>query len=95
MLYFQYWSFKTGYHQKGAEKFFSEGGDYPKFELIGRYHAPASLEWWRVLNKDNPEAMYINMQAEWGDFLKWETTPVCTNEEAGPIVAAIYYLVSN
>ena len=44
MLYVQHWSFKTGYHQKGAEKFLGGGGDYPGVEMIGRYHAPGSLE---------------------------------------------------
>ena len=28
--------------------------------------------------------------AEWGEFLNWETTPVFTDEEAGPIVAKVY-----
>ena len=44
MLYVQHWSFKTGYHQKGTEKFLAGGGDYPGVEMIGRYHAPGSLE---------------------------------------------------
>ena len=44
MLFVQHWSFKTGYHQKGAEKFLGGGGDYPGVEMIGRYHAPGSLE---------------------------------------------------
>ena len=26
MLYVQHWSFKAGYHQKGAEKFLGGGG---------------------------------------------------------------------
>ena len=49
MLYVQHWSFKAGYHQKGAEKFLGGGGDYPGVEMIGRYHAPGSLEGWIVL----------------------------------------------
>ena len=36
MLYVQHWSFKTGYHQKGAEKFLGGGGDYPGVEMIGK-----------------------------------------------------------
>ena len=43
MLYVKHWSFKAGYHQKGAEKFLGGGGDYPGVEMIGRYHAPGSL----------------------------------------------------
>ena len=34
MLYVQHWSFKTGYHQKGAEKFLAGGGDYPGVEMM-------------------------------------------------------------
>ena len=44
MLYVQHWSFKTGYRKKGTEKFLAGGGDYPGVEMIGRYHAPGSLE---------------------------------------------------
>ena len=89
MLYVQHWSFKIGYHQKGAEKFLSGGGDYPGVEMIGRYHAPGSLEGWIVLKTDNPKAIYQHA-AEWGEYLNWETTPVFTDEEAGPIVAKVY-----
>ena len=89
MLYVQHWSFKTGYHQKGAEKFLGGGGDYPGVEMIGRYHAPGSLEGWIVLKTDDPKAIYQHA-AEWGEFLNWETTPVFTDEEAGPIVAKVY-----
>ena len=89
MLYIQHWSFKAGYHQKGAEKFLGGGGDYPGVEMIGRYHAPGSLEGWIVLKTDDPKAIYQHA-AEWGEFLNWETTPVFTDEEAGPIVAKVY-----
>ena len=89
MLYVQHWSFKAGYHQKGAEKFLGGGGDYPGVEMIGRYHAPGSLEGWIFLKTDDPKAIYQHA-AEWGEFLNWETTPVFTDEEAGPIVAKVY-----
>ena len=59
MLYVQHWSFKTGYHQKGAEKFLGGGGDYPGVEIIGRYHAPGSLEGWIVLKTDDPKAILL------------------------------------
>ena len=61
MLYVQHWSFKTGYHQKGAEKFLGGGGDYPGVEMIGRYHAPGSLEGWIVL-RQMIQKQYISMQ---------------------------------
>ena len=89
MLYIQHWSFKTGYHQKGADKFLAGGGDYPGAEMIGRYHAPGSLEGWIILKTDNPKALYEHV-AQWAEFLNWETTPVFTDEEAAPIVAKIY-----
>ena len=82
-------SFKPGYHQKGAEKFLGGGGDYPGVEMIGRYHAPGSLEGWIVLKTDDPKAIYQHA-AEWGEFLNWEATPVFTDDEAGPIVAKVY-----
>ena len=74
---------------KGAEKFLGGGGDYPGVEMIGRYHAPGSLEGWIVVKTDDPKAIYQHA-AEWGEFLNWATTPVFTDEEAGPIVAKVY-----
>ena len=68
MLYVQHWSFKAGYHQKGAEKFLGGGGDYPGVEMIGRYHAPGSLEGWIVLKTDDPK-QYINMPLNGGNTL--------------------------
>ena len=44
---------------------------------------------WIVLKTDDPKAIYQHA-AEWGEFLNWETTPVFTDEEAGPIVAKVY-----
>ena len=79
----------TDLEKLGAEKFLGGGGDYPGVELIGRYHAPGSLEGWIVLKTDDPKAIYQHA-AEWGEFLNWETTPVFTDEEAGPIVAKVY-----
>ena len=87
MLYVQHWSFKT-VPSKRCRKV-SLGGDYPGVEMIGRYHAPGSLEGWIVLKTDDPKALYQHA-AQWGEFLNWETTPVFTDEEAGPIVAKVY-----
>ena len=41
------------------------------------------------LGSDDPKAIYQHA-AEWGEFLNWETTPVFTDEEAGPLVAKVY-----
>ena len=57
--------------------------------MIGRYHAPGSLEGWIVFKTDDPKAIYQHT-VEWGEFLNWETTPVFTDEEAGQIVAKVY-----
>ena len=65
-------------------------GDYPRVEMIGRYHAPGSF--FRGLDSfktDDPKAIYQHA-AEWAEFLNWETTHVFTDEEAGPIVAKVY-----
>ena len=89
MLYVQHWKFKPGYHQKGAEKFLATGAPYPGVKSFSRYHAPGSLEGWIVVETDDPKALYEHA-AEWAEFLDWETTPVFTDEEAGPICAKIY-----
>ena len=89
MLYIQHWSFKTGYHQKGAEKFLGGGWVYPGVEIIGRYHAPGSLESWIVMKIDDPKTTYQHI-AEWGELLNWETIPVFTDEEAGPLITKFY-----
>ena len=44
---------------------------------------------WIVLKTDDPKAIYQHA-AEWGEFLNWDTTPVFTDDEAGPIVAKVY-----
>ena len=89
MLYVQHWKFKPGYHQKGAEKFLATGAPYPGVKSFSRYHAPGSLEGWIVVKTDDPKALYEHA-AEWAEFLDWETTPVLTDEEAGPICAKVY-----
>ena len=42
-----------------------------------------------LLSSKRSKAIYQHA-AEWGEFLNWETTPVFTDEEAGPIVAKVY-----
>ena len=75
--------------KKVQKNFLQVVGNYPGVEMIGRYHAPGSLEGWIVLKTDDPKAIYQHA-AEWAEFLNWETTPVFTDEEAGPIVAKVY-----
>ncbi len=89
MLYVQHWKIKSGYHQKSAEKFLATGAPYPGVRSFSRYHSPGSLEGWIIVDADDPKAIYEHA-AEWAEFLDWETTPVLTDEEAGPICAKIY-----
>ena len=65
------------------------GGDYPRVEMIGRYHAPVSLEGWIFLKTDDPKATYQPV-TEWGEFINWETTPAFIDAESGLIVVKFY-----
>ena len=49
--------------------------------MILRYRSPDSLEGWKVLNTDDPKAIYQYV-GEWAEFLDLETRPVFTDEEA-------------
>ena len=89
MLYIQHWKFKTGYHEQAARKFLATQAPYPRANMLGRYHGPGSLEGWILVETDDPTALYEHV-AEWGEFMEWETIPVFTDEEAGPVVAKIY-----
>lgn len=89
MLYIQHWKIKPGFHQKSAEKFLATGAPYPGVKSFSRYHSPGSLEGWIVVDSDDPKPIYEHA-AEWAEFLDWETTPVLTDKEAGPICAKIY-----
>ena len=53
------------------------------------FSGKGSLEGWIVVETDDPKALYEHA-AEWAEFLDWETTPVLTDEEAGPICAKVY-----
>ena len=89
MIYIQHWKFKTGFHEKGAHKFLKTGAPYSNANMIGRYHAPGSLEGWIIVEAKDPTALYEHA-AEWAEFLDWETTPVFTDEQAGAIVSKVY-----
>ncbi len=89
MLYIQYWKFKPDYHQKGAKKFLTTGALYAGAKMIGGYHSQVSLEGWILVKAEDPKALYQHA-AEWSEDLDYETTPVFTDEEAGPIGAKIF-----
>ncbi len=89
MLYLMEWKMKPGCHEKSAYKFLGGRGNFPGVKMLGRYHAPGSLKGWIILETDNPIAIYSHA-AEWGEYLQWETTPVFTDDEAGPAIAETY-----
>jgi hypothetical protein len=55
--------------------------------LLGRWHAPGSVNGWLLVETDKPETVYVHA-AEWGAYLDWKTTPVLTDEQAGAASAA-------
>ncbi len=75
--------------KKARKNFLATGASYAGAEMLGRYHSPGSLEGWILVKAQDPKALYEHA-AEWAEFLDWETTPVFTDEEAGPICAKIY-----
>ena len=42
-----------------------------------------------IVESDAPTVLY-EYAADWGEYMEWETTPVSTDEQAGPNVAKIY-----
>ena len=56
--------------------------------MLGRYHAPRSLEGWILVKTEDPKPLFEHA-AQWAEYLDWETTPVITDEEAGPICMKI------
>ena len=88
MLYLQHWKFKTAFHEIAAKKFLDTLAPYPRVKSFSRYHGPGSLEGWIVVETDDSAALYQHA-AEWGEFMEWETTPIFTDEQAGPLVAKI------
>ena len=57
--------------------------------MIGRYHAPGSIESWIVLKTENPNVI-CEYVSQWAELLNLEKNPVLTDEEAAPIVAKVY-----
>ena len=50
---------------------------------------PGSLEGLIIVETEDPTALYEHA-ADWGEFMEWDTTPIFTDEQAGPLVAKIY-----
>ena len=89
MTFLMHWSFKTGYHEIAAKKFLSGGAPFPACKSFQRLHGPGSCEGWIIVETDNPNVCYEHA-AEWAEIMHWTVTPVCTDEEAAPLIAKVY-----
>ena len=88
MLYMMEWKLKLGCFEKAHTRFLETGAPVPEdSKLIGRWHAPGSVNGWLVVETDKPETVYVHA-AEWGEMVEWQTTPVLTDEQAAPASAA-------
>jgi len=84
-----HWSFKTGYHEIAAKKFLATGAPFPECKSFKRLHGPGSCEGWILVETDDPKVCYEHA-AEWAEIMHWTVTPVCTDEEAAPLIAKVY-----
>ena len=83
MLYMMEWSLKSDCYDKAHNRFLEAAAPMPEgATLLGRWHAPGSVNGWLLVETDKPETLYVHA-AEWGDVIDWETTPVFTDEQAG------------
>jgi len=82
MHYMMEWKLRTGFVGNAFEKFLSTGAPFEGVNMIGRYHAPGSVNGWILIETDDLTAVYKHA-AEWSEFLDWTTTPVLNDEEAG------------
>ena len=90
MNFLMHWSFKTGYHEVAARKFLAGGAPFPEgTKSFKRLHGPGSCEGWIIVETDDPNVCYQHA-AEWAEIMHWTVTPVCTDEEAGPLIAKVY-----
>ena len=88
MLYMMEWKIRTGCFEKAHDRFLETGAPFPEGStLVGRWHAPGSVNGWLLVEADSPEAAYIHA-VEWGDVCDWQTTPVSTDEQAAVASAA-------
>lgn len=89
MMFLMHWSFKTGYHEVAAKKFLATGAPFPECKSFKRLHGPGSCEGWILVETDDPKVCYEHA-AEWAEIMHWTVTPVCTDEEAAPLIAKVY-----
>ena len=53
---------------KRSREIFSDWSSYAVVEMIGRYHAPRSLEGWILVKAEYPKALYEH-EVEWTEYL--------------------------
>lgn len=84
MQYMMESKIKPGCFEKVHTKFLKAGAPMPEGStLIGRWHAPGSVNGWLVVETNKPETVHVHA-AEWGELIEWQTTPVLTDKQAGP-----------
>lgn len=90
MLFLMEWKIKDGCAQKAVTKFLSTGAPLPNGStLIGRYHAPGSVNGWLIVETEDPCLVYEHA-SEWGELLNWNTTPVLKDEDAGKVSKSVW-----
>lgn len=84
------WSMKDGCCEHAVNKFLSTGAPMPEGStLVGRYHAPGSVNGWLIVSTEDPKHLYFHA-SEWAELLNWKTTPILSDEEAGVTCAAVW-----
>lgn len=58
-------------------------------KLVGRWHAPGSGHGFLLAETNDPAHIYEHA-SEWGEMISWTTTPVLTDQQAGPICQKIW-----
>ena len=90
MLFIMEWKIKDGCMEKAVNKFLSTGAPMPEGStLLGRYHAPGSVNGWLIVETEDPTKVYYHA-SEWGELLHWNTTPVLTDDQAGMTCQTIW-----
>ena len=85
-----HWIVKDGCHEKAVNKFLATGAPMPEdSKLVGRFHAPGSSKGWLIAETENPSTIYEHA-SEWGEYLKWDVSPVFSDEQAGMVSTKVW-----
>jgi hypothetical protein len=84
------WRIAPGNHKPAAEGFMKTRAPMPAgLRLVGRWHAPGSVQGWALVEADDARAVYHHV-AEWANLLSFDVTPVVEDPEAGESLAVVY-----